>query len=57
MRAYDAQMRTRPEFATRVSFVIAPDARIVFTYKSLEPTRHVAKTLEAVRRLKGSATP
>ncbi|MCU0940087.1 MAG: peroxiredoxin [Burkholderiaceae bacterium] len=55
MRTYDAVMRTRPEFATRVSFVIAPDGRIVFTYKSLEPTRHVGKTLEAVRQLKGMA--
>jgi peroxiredoxin len=55
MRAYDAAMRTRPEYATRVSFVIAPDGRIVFNYKSLEPTRHVAKTLAAVRQLKATA--
>ena len=54
MRAYDAAMRTRPEYATRVSFVIARDGSIVFTYKSLEPTRHVAKTLAAVRQLAGT---
>lgn len=54
MRAYDAAMRTRPEYATRVSFVIARDGSIVFTHKSLEPTRHVAKALAAVRQLAGT---
>lgn len=51
MQAYDAVMKTRPEYATRASFVIAPDGRIAFVYKSLEPTRHVERTLAAVRGL------
>lgn len=51
MKAYDAVMQTRPEYATRASFVIAPDGRIEHVYKSLEPTRHVERTLAAVKRL------
>lgn len=55
MKAYDAVMQTRPDFATRISFVIAPDGRIAYTYKNLEPRRHVERTLAAVRQL--SQTP
>ena len=51
MKSYDAVMQTRPDFATRISFVIAPDGRIAYTYKNLEPTRHVERTLTAVRQL------
>ncbi len=55
MKAYDAVMRTRPEYATRVSFVIAQDGKIAYTYKNLEPTRHVERALEAVRQLAKNA--
>lgn len=51
MKSYDAVMLTRPQYASRVSFVIAQDGRIVYTYKNLEPTRHVERALEAVRQL------
>lgn len=51
MKSYDAVMQTRPDFATRISFVIAPDGRIAYRYKNLEPTRHVERTLAAVRQL------
>lgn len=51
MKSYDAVMQTRPEYATRISFVIAQDGRIVYTYKNLEPTRHVERTVAAVRLL------
>ena len=56
MKSYDAVMQTRPEYATRVSFVIAQDGRIAYTYKNLEPTRHVERALEAVRQLAKDAT-
>lgn len=55
MTAYDAVMKTRPDFATRISFVITPDSRIAYSYKSLEPTRHVERTLAAVRQLAKAA--
>jgi thioredoxin-dependent peroxiredoxin len=56
IKSYDAVMQTRPEYATRVSFVIAQDRRIAYTYKNLEPTKHVARTLDAVRQLPKTAT-
>jgi peroxiredoxin len=49
MRSYDATMQTRPDFANRVSYVIAPNGSIVFVYTSLNPTRHVERTLTALR--------
>jgi peroxiredoxin len=52
MRSYDAVLKTRPEFANRVSYVIAPDGSIVYHYMSLNPTRHVEKMLEALRAMK-----
>jgi peroxiredoxin len=42
-------MKTRPEYANRISYVIAPDGAIVFEYMSLDPTKHVEKTLEALK--------
>lgn len=49
MQSFDAVMQTRPDFANRVTFVIAPSGRIVYKYVSLNPTRHVEKTLGALR--------
>ncbi len=53
MRAYDAVLKTRPEYANRISYVIAPDGRIAFHYMSLNPARHVEKMLEALRAMRG----
>jgi len=49
MRSFDAVMQTRPEYANRVTYVIAPDGSIVYNYQSLNPVRHVEKTLGALR--------
>ena len=49
MKSFDAVMRTRPEYANRVSYVIAPSGAIVFHYMSLNPTRHVEKSLGALK--------
>jgi len=49
MKSYDAVMKTRPEYANRISYVIAPDGSIVFHYMSLNPTKHVEKMLGALR--------
>jgi peroxiredoxin len=48
IRAFDAAMQTRPEYANRVSYVIAPNGRVVYSYLSLNPTKHVEKTLAAL---------
>lgn len=49
MRSYDAVLATEPQYADRVSYVIAPSGRIVYAYRSLNPEKHVAKTLDALR--------
>ncbi len=49
MKSFDAVMQTRPEYANRISYVIAPDDTVVFQYMSLDPTKHVEKTLGALR--------
>ena len=50
MKSYDAVLAANPEYADRISYVIAPDARVIFAYKSLNPEKHVEYTLDAVRK-------
>jgi len=50
MKSFDAVMQTRPEYANRISYVIAPNGTVAFQYMSLNPTKHVEKTLDALRR-------
>ena len=53
MKSYDAVMKTRPEYANRVSYVIAPNGKVVYHYMSLNPTKHVEKMpgrAEGIRR-------
>jgi len=49
MKSYDAVMQLRPEYANRVSYVIAPDGKVIYNYQSLNPSRHVEKTLAALK--------
>jgi thioredoxin-dependent peroxiredoxin len=49
MKSFDAVMQTRPDYANRISYVIAPDGKIVYEYMSLNPTKHVEKTLQALK--------
>jgi peroxiredoxin len=49
IKSYDAQWRTQPEFANRVSYVIAPNGSVIYNYVSLNPQRHVQRTLGALR--------
>jgi peroxiredoxin len=53
MKSFDAVMQTRPEYANRVSYVIAPNGTVVFQYMSLNPTKHVENTLAALRNWLG----
>jgi thioredoxin-dependent peroxiredoxin len=48
IKAFDAAMQTRPEYANRVSYVIAPNGKVIYSYLSLNPNKHVEKTLAAV---------
>ena len=49
IKSFDAAMKTRPEYANRITYVIAPDGSIVYNYQSLNPVRHIEKTLGALR--------
>ncbi len=49
MKSYDAVMQLRPDYANRVSYLIAPNGKVVYNYQSLNPSRHVEKTLAALK--------
>ena len=50
MRSYDAVLPANPLLANRVSYVITPNDRIIYTYTNLDPREHVHNTMAAVRR-------
>ena len=49
IKSYDAAMMILPDYANRISYVIAPDSSIVYNYQSLNPSKHVENTLAALR--------
>lgn len=49
IKAYDAQMQTRSEYANRISYVIAPTGSIAYHYQNLDPTRHVQRMLTGLK--------
>ena len=51
MKAYDAVLTLKPEYANRTSYVIAPNGTIAYQFTSLNPMRHVSNTLKAVKSL------
>ena len=50
-RSFDAVMQYRPDYANRVSYVIAPTGKVVDSHLSLNPARHVQNTLAALKTL------
>ena len=50
MKAYDAVLKLAPRYANRTSYVITPNGHILYEYTSLDPGRHVANTIGALRR-------
>ena len=51
-RSFDATMQHRADYANRVSYVISPAGKVTYSYLSLDPSRHVGNTLNALRALK-----
>lgn len=49
MKSYDAVLALKPDFANRTSYVISPDGKIVYQFTSLNPYRHVANTMAALK--------
>ena len=50
MKSYDAVQDSRAEYAQRVSYVIAPDGRVLYSYTAGDPTHHVEYTMAAVKK-------
>lgn len=50
IKAYDAVLKQRPEYANRTSYVIAPDGTILMSYTDLKPDQHVHRAMEAVKQ-------
>jgi peroxiredoxin len=49
MKSYDAVLFMKSDYANRVSYVISPEGKVVYQYTSLNPNKHVEKTLGALR--------
>ncbi len=50
MKSYDAILAAQPEYANRISYVISPNGKIIYTYTDMQPGKHVENTLDALRR-------
>ncbi|MDA5193837.1 peroxiredoxin [Govanella unica] len=49
IKAYDAVLLRKPAYADRVSYVISPEGRVIFTHSGMDPLPHVENSLKAVR--------
>jgi thioredoxin-dependent peroxiredoxin len=56
IEGFDAVMQTRPDFANRLSYVIAPNGNVAYYYQNLSPDRHVERMLNALRALPTSTS-
>lgn len=50
-KQYDAQLKLKPGWSDRTSYVIAPSGEIVHVYSAMNPNQHVKETLDAVSAL------
>ena len=50
IKAYDAAMAKNPAYADRISYVIAPDRTVLFSYTDMDPYKHVDLTMAAVKK-------
>ena len=53
IKAYDAKLAMLP-MSGRISYVISPDAKILYEYASMDPADHVKNTMKAVEDWKSS---
>ena len=50
--AYDAALKFGPkEVSNRTSYVIGKDGKVAYEYTSLDPSKHVSNTMDAVKAL------
>lgn len=55
MKLYDAALAFVPDTADRISYVIAPEGKILYVYSNMDPELHVQNTLQAVRQWREKA--
>jgi thioredoxin-dependent peroxiredoxin len=48
MKAYDSVLIPLTSYASRTSYVITPDGKIIYNYTALDPDGHVANTMNAL---------
>jgi peroxiredoxin len=53
-KQYDATLAVYPGHSGRISYVITPDHKVAFAYDALDPSKHVALTLDALRKWKAA---
>ncbi len=53
-KSFDARMPIVHAYASRTSYVIAPDGTVLESYNAMNPDGHVQKTLDAVRAFRTS---
>jgi len=51
MKKYDANLAFLPSTADRISYVISPAGKVIYTYSSMSPDNHVENTLKVVQGL------
>ncbi|GGP26598.1 peroxiredoxin [Silvimonas amylolytica] len=49
MKSYDAVLALKTSYADRVSYVITPDGKIIYSYQAMNPDKHVANTIKALQ--------
>lgn len=49
IKAYDAGMLIMPSMASRISYVVTPDSKILFVHNGMNPDQHVSSTLAALQ--------
>ncbi|NII09063.1 peroxiredoxin [Oleiagrimonas sp. C23AA] len=54
MKSYDAVLPGHDQYANRTSYVIAPNGKVIYSYTNLNPAKHVANTLAALKRWKAA---
>ena len=52
IRAYDVKLKEGVPYASRTSYVIAPDGKVIYAFTDMSWKEHVANTLAAVREWK-----
>ena len=50
MKAYDAVLWLKPDWAKRTSYVISPAGEVLYSYTALNPDKHVENTMAVVQK-------